>query len=373
MALSDNRRLYDISTRLAVYTEGVKVQYSREFSHVLRKVSELLRKLLGRIRYKTLDGLTKAQLNKLIVELRQSQSKIYSEYTTELLAQLREFMAADLEVSRRAWVMSRIELDDDAEDETNIISDESAIRFIIEDNEDRNFAALFGLAALTGENDRIWSQVTNTPIPANGLYLVPFIKGFGVSAQASVENIIRKAWANRMTVDETLQILIGNGSRTQGTSSQVSKINAQAAAVISTSMAHVAATVGAGVMSSVFNRYCWYSVIDNATTPICRHRNRKIFVFGKGPLPPAHINCRSHVAPIASIGDIPEETFYSWLVSQPDAVQNSILSDSGAVALREGRLNAENMKEFESVQPITLAEFRKRIKQILTRRYGVAS
>lgn len=369
MALSDNRRLYDISTRLAVYTEGVKVQQSREFSKVLRKITEVLRKLLGRIRYKTLDGLSKMQLNKLIIELRQSQSKIYSEYTVELIQQLKDFMQADLEVSRRAWVTSRIELDDD-EESSEIISDENALKFMQEDN-DKNNSALFGLAAVTGDTDRMWGQITNSPIPANGLFLVPFIKGFTVSAQASVENIIRKAWANRMTVEETLQALIG--TEIQGTSSQVSKIGVQAAAVIHTSLSHVAASVGAGVMSTVFNRYAWYSVIDNATTPICRHRNRKIYVFGKGPVPPAHIRCRSHIAPIASIGDIPEETFYSWLVNQPEAVQNSALTASGAEALRDGRLKSEDLKEFESAQPLTLAEFRKRIKQILTRRYGVAS
>ncbi|WBF76777.1 hypothetical protein PSV3_00203 [Septimatrevirus PSV33] len=39
MALSDNKRLYDIATRLAVYVEDVKVWQSRQFGFVLREVN----------------------------------------------------------------------------------------------------------------------------------------------------------------------------------------------------------------------------------------------------------------------------------------------------------------------------------------------
>lgn len=95
MALSDNKRLYDIATRLQIYTEGVKVWQARQFNFVLREISEDLKKNLHRVKYRTLDGLSKAQLNKLIMALRESQSKIYSAYTTQLIEQLKEFMRAD--------------------------------------------------------------------------------------------------------------------------------------------------------------------------------------------------------------------------------------------------------------------------------------
>ncbi|WBF76906.1 hypothetical protein PSV3_00204 [Septimatrevirus PSV33] len=73
----------------------MKVWQSRQFGFVLREVNLELTRLLGRVRYKTLDGLSKAQLNKLVSELRESQSKIYSAYTQTLLEQLKEFMRAD--------------------------------------------------------------------------------------------------------------------------------------------------------------------------------------------------------------------------------------------------------------------------------------
>lgn len=365
MALSDNKRLYDIATRLAVYTEGVKVQQSRQFNFVLRDVSEVLKKLLGRVKYRTLDGLSKAQLNKLVIELRESQSKIYSAYTTQLIGQLKEFMAADLEVNRRAWVTGYIELDDD-EPSDEIVSDEEAIQFLLEvPNNDSN--PLFGIAAITGGSERIWSAITNTPVPANGLYLLPFIKTFTTSAQAGVENIIRKAWANRWTVDETLRELIGDGEAIQGTPSQLSRVGQQATSVIHTATAHVAAVVAAGVMSAVFGRYAWYSVMDGKTTEICISRNRKIYRFGQGPLPPAHIRCRSHTAPVINASDLADETFYTWLARQPLEVQDDILGEEGGEAIRDGRLKAKDIPKYEADTPLTYDEFRRKIKEILSR------
>lgn len=368
MALSDNKRLYDIATRLAVYTEGVKVQYAREFNAVAFEVSETLKDLLGRVRYRTLDGLTKAQLNKLIIQLRKSQSKIYSNYTEKLMRQLREFMAADLEVNRRVWVTGFIELDDDSE--KGILSDEDAVQFLI-DNPAKSMNPLLGLAAVTGGDDRIWSQIVNAPIPANGLYLLPFIKTFSNSAQTSIENVIRKAWANRLAVEETLNILVGDGENKQGTSSQVDRIIVQASAVVHTAMAHVAAITSAAVISTVFGWYGWFSVMDGRTTEICISRNLKVYRFGEGPMPPAHIRCRSHTAPVVGNGDLDDETFYTWILRQPSDVQDDILTEEGGEALRDGKIRAKDIPRYESNQPLTIKQFRSKVKEILSRRYGV--
>lgn len=364
MALSDNKRLYDIATRMSLYVEGVKVHQSRQFGVVLREVEKELKNLLGRIRYRTLDGLTKGQLNKLILDLRNSQSKIYNNYTKTLLEQLQEFMRVDLQANRRAWVTGYVELDDDEPEK--IIQDTAAIQFLLEHVENEA-NPLLGIAAVTGGDDRIWSHIVNTPIPANGLYLLPFIKTFSNSAQGSIENIIRKAWANRWTVDETLAAIIGEGLSEQGTASQLRRINAQASAVVHTSVAHVATIVGAGVMSAVFGRYAWYSIIDDRTTEICASRNRRIYRFGEGPLPPAHIRCRSHIAPTAAGSDIVEETFYTWVARQPSEVQNDVLTEEGVEALRKGKLKSKDLAAYESIKPLSFQEFLNKIKEILSR------
>lgn len=366
MALSDNVRLYDIATRSQVYIEGVKVQYAREFNFVLAELRLEISRTLARVKYKTLDGLTKAELNKLVVSLRESQSRIYSAYTQQILKQLKDFMRADLEMNRRAYVYAKFEFDEERYGKPQIPSDARAIKFLKEENNQANFIPLFGLAAITGNNDRLWSAVTNAPIPANGLYLVPFVKTFAVSAQASVENTIRKAWANGWTVEETLQEITGEDNK-QGTSSQLQRVGVQASAVVATAVQHVAGITGAAVMSALFGFYGWYSVMDGKTTEICISRNRKRYRFGQGPIPPAHIRCRSHIAPIVGMDDIAAESFYTWAIRQPADVQNDILGEDVADELRNGNLKEKDLPKFESKQPLTLNEFRRKINEVLSR------
>lgn len=362
--LTDNRRLYDIATRQQVYIEGVKVQYSKEFNSVLLDLRDELNRVLRRVRYKTLDGLTKLELNRLILTLRESQSRIYSAYTIKIIKQLKDFMGVNLEVSRRAYVTSFIELDDDPLIK-EVISDIKAKGLLEEENRTNGLIPLFGISSATGDTNRIWSSITNAPIQANGLYLVPFIKGFTVSAQASIENIIRKAWANKLTVAETIEQLTGEDGEGDK-SSQLGKINTQAGAVIATAMQHVAGITAVAVQSVLFGKYTWYSVMDNRTTDICISRNLKTYRYGQGPLPPAHIRCRSHVAPNIGLGVIPAESFYTWLLAQPPEVQEDLLTEDDFEAAQNGELRASDLNSY-TVEPLTLDEFRRRIIEILSR------
>ena len=367
MALSDNMRLYDIATRSQVYIEGVKVQYAREFNFVLAELRIELNRLLNRVKYKTLDGLTKAELNKLVLSLRESQSRIYSKYTQQLIKQLKDFMAVNLEMNRRAYSLAHAEMNmEDGETTPNVPTDAQAIAYIKQQNESSNIIPLFGIASVTGNNDRLWSAVTNAPIPANGLYLLPFVKTFATSAQAGVENTIRKAWSNGWTLQETIAELTGEDAK-QGTSSQLQRVGVQAGAVTATALQHVAAVAGAGAVSALFGWYVWRSVMDSKTSEICTSRNRKRYRFGQGPIPPAHIRCRSHISPIVGNDDIAAETFYTWAVRQPANVQDDILGEDVADELRNGNLKEKDLPKFESKQPITLDEFRRKINEVLSR------
>lgn len=367
MALSDNRRLYDIATRLAVYVEDVKIGQAMQFNTVLFEISNVLKDLLTRVNYKSLDGLSKAQLNKLILDLRESQSKIYSRYTNDLIKQLKEFMAVNVRVNRRIWATSQVEKDSDTE--INILTDEESINYIIE-NSHKKVIPIFGLSAVTGNNEKLWSHITNAPLPANGLYLLPFIKTFTVSAQAGVENIIRKAWSNKWTVKETLDSLVGTGEFSQSSSNQLHKLRNQANSVVHTSFSHVEAVSSAGVQSAIFGEYIWNSVIDSSTTEICISRNKKIFRFGKGPLPPAHIHCRSSIAPFVHGSRIPEESFYTWTANQAPTFQDDILGKSKADLLRSGKLKASDLKKYQTHKPLTFEEFEGKVDEILNRRFS---
>lgn len=329
MALSHNKQLYDISTRLAVYVEGVKADQTAQFDKILNRSNEAIGKLLWRVKYDTLDGLSKAQLNKLIVDLRKAQSKIYSAYTSKLIAMLREFMHVDLTVNRRVWVDSALSLEDYYEPSEEIPSDDEAIEYI--ENEGDSKQSLLGLTAITGVagsvgTGRLWHTINNKPIPANGMTIDAFVRNFTLSAQARIENEFRKAWVNQLTVKQLQDELLSRSA--QGTSSQMARIHNQSRAVIHSVIAEVHNTVTSGVSSALFRRYQWRSMMDDKTTAICKSRNLKIYVYGEGPLPPAHVNCRSHIVPLDNGEPYQvDESMVMWAKGQPQRVRNDMSMD----------------------------------------------
>lgn len=362
----DNLRLYDIVTRKQIYVEGVKAQQQAEFNAVLAELSEELRKLLARIKYRSLDVMTKAELNRFILSLREVQNRVYSAYTEKLLAQLQDFMRADLAVSRRAFASVLIE---HRTGRQVVPTDEEATEAIKQESERSAIAPLFGLAAVTGSADLLWSKIINAPIPANGIYVVPFVKSFATSAQAAVENTVRQAYANGWTVEETLAAILGEPGVKQGTPGQLGRIAAQAGAVAATALQHVSSIATAGVASAAFGAYVWVSVIDDVTTEICRGRNRKVYRFGVGPIPPAHIRCRSIIVPllVGSGDDLPDESFYTWSRRQPDAFLADVLDDEVYFALKAGKLKAKDFAKFRTKHPLTLEDYEDKINLILSR------
>jgi SPP1 gp7 family putative phage head morphogenesis protein len=160
----------------------------------------------------------------------------------------------------------------------------------------------------------------------------------------------------------------------------------------------------------------WVSTIDSRTSAVCRARDRKVYPVGKGPRPPAHVNCRSTVVPvlrsyaelsgddslqrgrgaddidtlfrknlrdqgfseeqIATIqrnrrasmdGAIPAELSYSdWLRSKPRAFVEDILGKSKAKLFLDGGLSLERFVDRAGAE-MTLAELAKRNRSSFTR------
>ena len=87
-------------------------------------------------------------------------------------------------------------------------------------------------------------------------------------------------------------------------------------------------------------------------------------MYGEGPLPPAHPRCRSKTVPVDG-DDEPVPTYYEWLKAQPEAVQNDILGEAKANALRSGKLKSADVPKFNDASPLTLDEFAAKLKLIL--------
>jgi len=364
----NNTRLFDVLTRHQIYVEGVKAQHAKEFNEVLRELQVEFDKLFSYLRFKTLDGLTKAALRSFLIELRDVQARVYNAYTTKLIEQLQDFMRADVRVSKIIFATLQ---KPEGEDETPVTEDEADVE--LEDaydaNEGENLYPLvwFKSAHNGGDSSKLWGAITNAPIPANGVLLLPFIAGFAASASVSVENIVRKGYANRSTVQEVLAEITGTKAKNFRDGS-FARINSQAGAVTATAVQHVTSVAQAGIASIFFGRYRWVSVIDNATTEICKGRNGRVFNYGAGPLPPAHIRCRSKTVPVISGDDSPTpSTYYAWMNSQPESVQNDILGAQKASDLRSGKIKAKDMPQFDEVNPLSVEGFVSKLNQILTR------
>uniref|UniRef100_A0AAU6W080 Head morphogenesis protein n=1 Tax=Pseudomonas phage Pavpe01 TaxID=3138545 RepID=A0AAU6W080_9VIRU len=355
----DSRRLFDVVTRQQVYVEGVKLDQANQFREVIRELSDEFRNMLGRLNYSTLDGMTKAELNSFIVVLRKSQQRIYNKYTQQLLDQLYAFMTVDKRVTLRMY--GALVSD---EDEVSLSEAEDLVQ---QSKDESLFVPLFGWAGLaaTGKGDSaLWSTISNNPIPANGLLLGAFIAGFSKSAQASVENLIRMGYANHWTVNETLNAIIGP----QG---QMSKVFNQNTAVSATIIQHIAQSVGAAVSSAFAGRYRWDSVMDNATSDICRGRNRRIYEYGRGPLPPAHIRCRSRITPIFGNGgggsDGDNETFYTWTRRQPETFVRDVFNQKAADSIINGSSRAKDFTEYRAEKPLSVQQYADKLSEILKR------
>ena len=347
MKLRDAKRLFDIATRLQVYVEGVKAQQGSEFHAVAMRVDTEFRKLLGRVKYDTLDGLSKAELNRLVVSLRQVQSKVYSEYTQKLIKQLQDFMQASLTVNRIVYTSAYIGLSQPEGEDDVVLSDDEASDFIEDENSRNGFIALFGIASVLAGSDKLWAKIANDPIAANGALLSPFVKSFSASAQLSLENLLRKGYSNGWTTRQAAQ----------EATAQFNKIANQADAVVSTIMQHVSTSVAAGVTSALWGKYRWVSIIDGGTTEICLSRSNEVYKYGQGPMPPAHIRCRSTIVPYNAAHD--DETFYSWIKRQGERTQNFALGKKTADLLRSGKLKAKDLVRLSNPSPLTIEQFKK--------------
>jgi SPP1 gp7 family putative phage head morphogenesis protein len=342
--------LIDVLTRHQIYLEGVKAYQAKQFNDVLLELQSELRKQFARLRYNTLDEMTKYKLRSFILEVRESQWKVYNGYTTLLLRMLREFMEADLDVSTGMFeAVSGKRLQEAADEEDN--------------------APLIALAAIKGDaggNDKLWAYLVNSPIPANGILLVPFLAGFANSAVNAVENLIRKAYANRWTPDELLRQILGTKAA-NFRDGAFNGINNQAAAVAATVIQH-ASSIAQGSVASIFYReYRWVSVIDNKTSDICLSRDGKTYRYGKGPLPPAHIRCRSKTVPVGSRQDKDAPRSYmGWLKEQPIEVLADILGAARAEQVRAGKAKSSDYASFTDAKPLTIAQFKGKRQLMLT-------
>jgi hypothetical protein len=122
------------------------------------------------------------------------------------------------------------------------------------------------------------------------------------------------------------------------------------------------------------SRYLWVSVLDSKTSAVCRSLDGEVFVYGTGPVPPAHPNCRSSIVNLpptrflkkALVG-YTRPTYYEWLKKQSKSTQDAVLGVTRAKIFRTSSLTARQFADLtisSTFEPLTLDEMRKLAPEI---------
>lgn len=167
--------------------------------------------------------------------------------------------------------------------------------------------------------------------------------------------------------------------------------NHQVMTLVRTSINQVANAASQQVYEAnqdITKKYKYVATLDSRTSPICRALDGKEFVYGKGPMPPQHFNCRSTTVPVidyeelgftppppgrrASMdGQVPaDQTYGQWLAKQPKAVQAEVL---GKEKVRYFELLSEKYGPQNAIVKLVRDDGSELTLQQLQRRYGAAN
>ena len=193
--------------------------------------------------------------------------------------------------------------------------------------------------------------------PFSGKVLKEWWRDVPEATFTQVKQVIRQGYVDGETTDQIIRAIRG----TRTTKGVMDKSRRSVEAVVRTSLAHTANTARKVVYERnkrVIKGYEWVATLDSRTSAICRARDGKIYEKDKGPMPPAHANCRSTTIPVikslkelgidvdegitretrASMnGQVSAELNYDqWLRKQPVAFQNEVLGRKKGQLFRAG-------------------------------------
>ena len=342
--------LFDAFTRHQVYLEGYKDGLDGRLDPILRGMFAQLRTALGGTNVENLGQLTKKRLNELIRTVQRLQLRRNDAFRAAMLKELRAFAQGDARM-------------------TLSVMEEVEGKTVDEAYDAKDGLPLLGLLALRNNREgraRLWALIEAAPDPASGLTTRQLVNQYLSYVSRSVREIITRGYANGWTVRETMAAIFGT-SKNRYKDGFTARARRQGAAMLHTAVQHVSQTAQAAVASIFYKAYEWVSVIDNATSDICRSRDGRIYLYGKGPLPPAHYRCRSTVVPVKQgvKGNAQPSTFYGWLVLQPAIVQNDVVGVSLGGGLRSGRVTAEGLGKYRTRKRLTLAQFLAKFTNII--------
>jgi SPP1 gp7 family putative phage head morphogenesis protein len=250
--------------------------------------------------------------------------------------------------------------------------------------------------ATTPSPRQAWAAATANPLTvrgvAGGQLLEGFIDNWSDKQRQMMVSRIRRGVFEGETNGQILRGIRGTvgGRFREGILGQSYR---QSQAMVRTAVQHVShqarlATFQAN--SDLVTGYRWLSTLDNRTSEICQALSGEVFKLDDGgPLPPAHVNCRSTIVAeldedfdflkegrtqSSQFGPVDaNETYYSWLKQQPAGFQNEVLGKVKATLFRDGGLSVEEFQKLvraDNYTPLTLARMQE-LKPLAFQKAGI--
>lgn len=343
------QKLLDAVIRNQVYLERLKTGEVNQFAAFLKEIDKGLRERLSG--GKELTEYSRQRIETLLVTVDGMLGEIFANYYDELAGHLLEL--ADYE----------------AENEAKIITGVS---------EQPNFEMVIPAPA------QVRAAVMSHPLsvrgPDGGKLLEPFIKDWTHTEQKAITGAIRQGFFEGQTNAQIIQRIRGTKAN-KFTDGLLATTSRHADAIVRTAVQHtasVARMVTLKANADVCKGYQWSSTLDGRTSAPCRSLDGQVFEFGKGPVPPIHIRCRSSMLPALSDefawltegetrasaqGPVDaKQTYYEWLKTQGHDFQDDVLGKTKGKIFRDGGISPEKFASLsmdKNFEPLTLAELRK--------------
>lgn len=341
------RLLRDVMIQNQVYLERLKANEVRKLDPVLRSLDRAVQAALAALG----DTPSRTLLERTLARLRAQNAEALARYTTEFTNTLKA-------LSRHATGLHA-----------------EALRLVWPTN---------APAMATPATAAAWAATLAEPVQATGQLLEPFTKSFTARAIAVIDRAIRVGIVQGLPTADIVRQLRGTKAANYRDGLIAGILKREGDAMVRTAIQHVnvqGQMAVAAANNNLVKRYRWLSTLDSRTSQICRSLDGRIYFIGKGPLPPAHINCRSFI--LLLVDDIDPTvgtkraskgaeggqqvdaaiTYYDWLKTQPYEFQIDALGASRAALFRKGGLTAQQFADLnldKNFQPLTLEQMRKK-------------
>ena len=355
--------LKDQALRLQVLLERVKAGEDRRIDEFLREVDRTLRERLARADMRPGQ---RARVEALLRDVRASLSTLQDRYSEAFRDRL------------------------------------EALGAVVADTEAKSLAAaLEGFDVATTAAPAIRAAIAASPLSVRGagggLLLESFVAKWGEANIERIEGVIRRGFFEGQTTEQVTRTLRGTKAANFA-DGELAVSRRHARTVAHTALQHVAHVARLETLranADVLKGYQWVSTLDNLTSEICQSLDGRVFELGEGPVPPAHVNCRSTVVPVTKsfreLGiDLPEPpdgtrasvgasgggqvparlTYFTWLKTQPASFVEEALGPTRAKLFLAGGLSADEFARLQlgrNFQPLTIEEMREKAPKVFSR------